>query len=133
MAGLTLGGGIGWIMRKLRLTIDKLLSVDVVTADGEWSGQRGGERRAVLGCPGGGGDFGIVTEFEFRLNPLGPEVWPARSSGRWTAPSVLRFYRDWVADCPDELTTIVVQRRAPDLPVVPPDLVGQARHCRVAC
>jgi FAD/FMN-containing dehydrogenase len=135
LAGLTLGGGIGWIMRKHGLTIDQLLSVDVVTADGEFV-QASAERNADLfwGVRGGGGNFGIVTDFEFRLHALGPQVmagpvfWPASD-----APSVLRFYRDWIADCPDELMTIVVQRRAPALPVVPPDLVGQLVIAVVAC
>jgi FAD/FMN-containing dehydrogenase len=121
VAGLTLGGGLGWIMRKYGLAIDNLVSVDVVTAGGELL-KASQTRNADLfwGVRGGGGNFGIVTEFEFRLHALGPEVfagpifWPIRD-----APRVLRFYRDWIADCPDELMTIVVQRRAPALPIVP--------------
>jgi FAD/FMN-containing dehydrogenase len=135
VAGLTLGGGIGWIMRKYGLTIDQLLSVDVVTADGEFVKASADENADLFwGVRGGGGNFGIVTDFEFRLNPLGPEVvagpvfWPMED-----APEVLRFYRDWVADCPDELMTIVVQRRAPALPIVPPDLVGERVVAVVAC
>ena len=75
---------------------------------------------------GGGGNFGIVTEFEFRLNPVGPMVlagpifWPMEES-----PKVLRFYRDWIADAPDELMTIVVHRKAPALPFVPAELHGE--------
>jgi FAD/FMN-containing dehydrogenase len=135
LAGLTLGGGIGWIMRKYGLTIDQLLSVDVVTADGAHVVASETEHPDLFwGVRGGGGNFGIVTEFEFRLNPLGPEVvagpvfWPAED-----AREVLRFYRDWIADCPDELMTIVVQRRMPALPVVPPDLVGKRIIAVVAC
>ncbi|MEX2100290.1 MAG: FAD-binding oxidoreductase [Acidimicrobiia bacterium] len=135
LAGLTLGGGIGWIMRKYGLTIDQLQSVDVITADGEFV-KASEDHNADLfwGVRGGGGNFGIVTDFEFRLNPLGPYVvagpvfWPMED-----APDVLRFYRDWIADCPDELMTIVVQRRAPALPVVPPDLVGKLVVAVVAC
>jgi FAD/FMN-containing dehydrogenase len=134
LAGLTLGGGIGFIMRKYGLTIDNLLSVDVITAEGEFVKASEHENADLFwGVRGGGGNFGIVTEFEFRLNPLGPHVvagpvfWPMEE-----AANVLRFYRDWIADCPDELMTIVVQRKAPDLPVVPPDLVGQ-RVVAVAC
>jgi len=135
LAGLTLGGGIGWIMRKHGLTIDQLVSVDVVTADGDFVTASEDENAELFwGVRGGGGNFGIVTEFEFRLNPLGPEVfagpvfWPAKD-----APQVLRFYRDWIADCPDELMTIVVQRRAPALPVVPPELVGELVIAIAAC
>lgn len=135
VAGLTLGGGIGWVMRKHGLTIDQLLSVDVITADGELV--RASEEENVdlfWGVRGGGGNFGIVTDFEFRLNPVGPYVvagpvfWPMED-----APKVLRFYRDWIADCPDELMTIAVQRRAPVLPFVPPDLVGKHVIAIVAC
>jgi FAD/FMN-containing dehydrogenase len=135
LAGLTLGGGIGWIMRRYGLTIDQLQSVDVITADGELV-KASEDQNADLfwGVRGGGGNFGIVTDFELRLNPLGPYVvagpvfWPMEE-----APKVLRFYRDWIADCPDELMTIAVQRRAPALPVVPPELVGQLVVAIVAC
>jgi hypothetical protein len=127
VAGLTLGGGLGWIMRKCGLTVDNLLSVDMVTADGESVTASATVNPDLFwGVRGGGGNFGIVTEFEFRLHQLGPDLiagpvlWPMED-----APKVLRFYRDWVADCPDELMTIVVQRRAPDLPSVPRNLVGR--------
>ena len=135
VAGLTLGGGIGWIMRKYGLSIDNLVSVDVVTADGEFVKASENENADLFwGVRGGGGNFGVVTDFEFRLHPLGPQVmagpvfWPMED-----APEVLRFYRDWIADCPDELMTIVVQRRAPALPVVPPELVGKHVIAVAAC
>ncbi len=135
VAGLTLGGGLGWIMRKYGLTIDNLLSVDIVTAGGELLKASETQNADLFwGVRGGGGNFGIVTEFEFRLHALGPEVvagpifWPIRE-----APRVLRFYRDWIADCPDELTTIVVQRRAPALPSVPKEMVGKHVIAVVAC
>jgi hypothetical protein len=135
VAGLTLGGGLGWIMRKHGLTVDNLLSVDMVTADHEFV-KASEARNADLfwGLRGGGGNFGIVTEFEFRLHPLGSEVfagpifWPMEDT-----PKVLRFYRDWIADGPDELMTIVVQRRVPALPVVPADLVGRHVIAVAAC
>ncbi|HUQ62827.1 MAG TPA: FAD-binding oxidoreductase [Acidimicrobiales bacterium] len=127
LAGLTLGGGIGWVMRKLGLTIDQLLSVDVITADGAFvRGSEDENADLFWGVRGGGGNFGIVTDFEFRLNPVGPYVvagtvfWPMED-----APAVLRFYRDWIAGCPDELMTIVVQRWLPASPVVPVELVGR--------
>ena len=127
LAGLTLGGGIGWLMRKYGLTIDQLLSVDLITAEGDFVKASASENSDLFwGVRGGSGNFGIVTEFEFRLNPVGPMVlagpifWLMEES-----PEVLRFYREWIADCPDELMTIVVQRRAPPLPAVPRDLVGK--------
>lgn len=126
LAGLTLGGGIGWLMRKYGLTIDQLLSVDLITADGEFVKASERENPDLFwGVRGGGGNFGIVTDFEFRLNPVGPIVlagpilWPMEES-----PNVLRFYRDWITDAPDELTTIVVHRYAPPLPVIPTELHG---------
>jgi FAD/FMN-containing dehydrogenase len=135
LAGLTLGGGIGWIMRKHGLTIDQLVSVDLVTAGGELVKASETENPDLFwGVRGGGGNFGIVTEFEFRLVPLGPQVmagpvfWAMED-----ARQVLRFYRDWIAGCPDELMTIVVQRKAPALPVVPPELVGKRVIAVAAC
>ncbi|MEA2272210.1 MAG: hypothetical protein QOI98_918, partial [Solirubrobacteraceae bacterium] len=127
VAGLTLGGGIGWIMRKHGLSIDQLLSVQLVTADGEQVRASETENADLFwGVRGGGGNFGIVTEFEFRLVELGPEVvagpvfWPMEQS-----PDVLRFYRDWIAAAPDELMTIVIHRKAPPLPFVPAELHGK--------
>ena len=135
VAGLTLGGGIGWIMRKHGLSIDQLVSVDLVTADGELV-QASADENADLfwGVRGGGGNFGIVTEFEFRCVPLGTQVlagpvfWPMEQSGE-----VLRFYRDWVAEAPDELMTIVVHRKAPALPFVPEELHGKHVVMVVCC
>ena len=135
VAGLTLGGGIGWIMRKHGLSVDQLVSVDLVTADGEFVTASADENEDLFwGVRGGGGNFGIVTEFEFNCVPLGPEVlagpvfWPMEQSGE-----VLRFYRDWVADAPDELMTIVVHRKAPPLPFVPDDLHGKPVVMVICC
>jgi hypothetical protein len=127
LAGLTLGGGVGWLERKYGLTIDQLLSVDVVTAEGEFL-RASEEENADLfwGVRGGGGNFGIVTEFEFRLNPVGPTVlagpimWAMEDS-----PKVLRFYREWIKEVPDELTTIVTHRRVLPVPTIPEELHGK--------
>jgi FAD/FMN-containing dehydrogenase len=135
VAGLTLGGGIGWIMRKHGLSVDQLVSVDLVTAEGEFV-RASAEENADLfwGLRGGGGNFGIVTEFEFRCVELGTEVlagpiiWPMTKSGE-----VLRFYRDWVAEAPDELMTIVIHRKAPPLPIIPAELHGQPVVMVVPC
>ena len=87
VAGLTLGGGIGWIMRKHGLSVDQLVSVDLVTADGEFVKASAEENPDLFwGVRGGGGNFGIVTEFEFRCVPLGPQIlagpifWPMDKS-----------------------------------------------------
>ena len=135
VSGLTLGGGIGWLMRKYGLTIDQLVSVDVITADGAFLKASQHENADLFwGIRGGGGNFGIVTEFEFRLNPVGPIVlagpvfWSIGDS-----PGVLRFYRDWIADAPDELMTIVIHRKAAPLPYVPPELHGKLVVGVVCC
>jgi len=135
VAGLTLGGGIGWLHRKHGLTIDRLLSADLITADGEFVKASETENADLFwGIRGGGGNFGIVSEFEFRLDPIGPTVlagpivWPMAQ-----APNVLRFYRDWIAAAPDELMTIVVQRRLLPLPFVPRELHGELVVIVVCC
>jgi len=135
LAGLTLGGGIGWLQRKYGLTIDQLIAVDLITAEGELVKASETENADLFwGVRGGGGNFGVVTQFEFRLNPLGPNVvagpvfWPIEES-----PDVLRFYRDWIAAAPDDLMTIVIHRKAPPLPFIPPELHGKPVVAVVCC
>jgi FAD/FMN-containing dehydrogenase len=127
VAGLALGGGIGWLMRKHGLTVDNLLAVDIVTAEGEPLRASEHEHPDLFwALRGGGGNFGVVTSFEFRLHPVGPAVlagpilWNAID-----APDVLRFYRDFVRDAPDELGTVVRFGAAPPLPDIPEDLHGR--------
>jgi FAD/FMN-containing dehydrogenase len=121
VAGLTLGGGVGWLMRKHGLTVDNLLAVDVVTAEGELLRASDDEHPDLFwALRGGGGNFGVVTSFEFRLHPVGPTVlagpilWDATDAGE-----VLRCYRDFVRDAPDELGTVVRFGAAPPLPAIP--------------
>jgi FAD/FMN-containing dehydrogenase len=135
LSGLALGGGINWLMRKYGLTVDQLLSVDLVTAEGELVKASVSENADLFwGVRGGGGNFGIVTDFEFRLNPVGPSVlagpifWLMEES-----PNVLRFYREWIAEAPDELMTIVIHRKAPPLPFVPRELHGKLVVGVVCC
>jgi FAD/FMN-containing dehydrogenase len=135
IAGLTLGGGIGWVHRKYGLTIDNLVSVDLVTAAGDHVRASADEHPDLFwGVRGGGGNFGVVTSFEYALQPVGPDVlagpvfWHASD-----APEVLRFYRDWIATVPDEYMSLVVLRQAPALPIVPPDLVGKPVVGVVSC
>ncbi len=127
VAGLTLGGGIGHLMRKFGLSIDALRSCDVVTADGEFVVASEEENADLFwGLRGGGGNFGVVTNFTFALQPLGPTVlagmvvWPMDQ-----APAILAFIRDFIAEAPDEVGLMGNLRLAPPLPVAPPSLHGQ--------
>lgn len=124
VGGLTLGGGVGWLMRKHGLTVDNLLAVDVVTANGELLRASEDEHPDLFwALRGGGGNFGVVTSFEFRLHPVGPSVlagpliWDASD-----AAEVLHCYRDLISDAPDELGTVVRFGTAPPLQVIPEDL-----------
>jgi FAD/FMN-containing dehydrogenase len=134
IAGLTLGGGLGWLMRKHGLACDNLLSADVVTADGECLRACKTEHADLFwGLRGGGGNFGVVTSFEYRLHPVGtvlagPVLYPADA-----ARAVLGAYRDWLPDAPDELTTIVVLRTAPPAPFLPPEVHGRPVVVLGAC
>jgi FAD/FMN-containing dehydrogenase len=127
IAGLTLGGGIGWLMRKYGATVDNLLSVDLVTANGELlTASESVNPDLFWGVRGGGGNFGIVTSFEYRLHPVGatvlagPIFHPLED-----ASQVLRFYREFAAAAPDELTTIFELSVAPPLPFLPEDVQGK--------
>jgi FAD/FMN-containing dehydrogenase len=127
IAGLTLGGGFGWISRKYGLTVDNLLSAEVVTASGEVVIASPEENPDLFwGVRGGGGNFGIVTRFTFRLHKLGPEVFtglivhPASD-----ARQLLQFHREFVAQAPDELSVWLVIRKAPPLPFLPQVVHGQ--------
>ena len=124
IAGLTLGGGFGWLTRKYAMTCDHLLSADIVTADGD-AVRASEEENADLfwGIRGGGGNFGVATSFEYRLQPVGPIVvaglvaYPMEK-----ATELLRFYRDFATEAPEELTTIFVLRIAPPAPFLPEEL-----------
>ncbi|MBY5386401.1 FAD-binding oxidoreductase [Rhizobium leguminosarum] len=127
IAGLTLGGGFGWLTRKFGLTLDNLLSVDVVTADGELVKASETEKPDLFwALRGGGGNFGVVTSFEFKLNPLNPEVLAGLVVHPFAdAEKVLREYRLALDAAPDELTCWVVMRQAPPLPFLPAEWHGK--------
>lgn len=135
IAGFTLGGGIGWLMRKHGLTIDNLVSADVVTADGRLV-TASAERHPDLfwALRGGGGNFGVVTSFEYRLHPVGPSVLggvglhPVERAGE-----VLRFYNQWTATLPDEMTSMVAFIAAPPLPFIPEPLHGTSMIAVAVC
>jgi FAD/FMN-containing dehydrogenase len=127
IAGLTLGGGIGWLSRPFGLACDNLVSADVVTADGDQVVASAEQNTDLFwGLRGGGGNFGIVTSFQYNLHPVGPMLlaggvmYPASD-----APAVLRFYRDWAAEQPEHVSTMVALITAPPAPFVPPELRGQ--------
>ncbi len=96
IAGLTLGGGLGWLMGKHGLSCDNLVSADIVTADGRLLTASADENPELFwGLRGGGGNFGVVTSFEYRLHPVGPVLAGMVLYPRAEAPAVLRFYRDY--------------------------------------
>jgi FAD/FMN-containing dehydrogenase len=127
VAGLTLGGGLGWIARKHGPASDNLLSAEVVTAGGDLVRASAEENADLLwGLRGGGGNFGVVSSFEYQLHPVGPEVLAGGVLHSFAdAPDVFRFLGVFVADAPDELSvTASTFRAAPPLPV-PPELYGE--------
>ena len=127
ISGLTLGGGFGWISRKLGLTIDNLLSADVVTADGELKHASQTENPDLFwALRGGGGNFGVVTAFEFQLHKLGPQVLSGLIIHPFEhAETVLKGYRQALDAAPDELTCWAVLRQAPPLPFLPTEWHGK--------
>jgi FAD/FMN-containing dehydrogenase len=124
VAGLTLGGGIGFLMRKHGLAVDNVVEAEVITAGGDIVRASAEDHPDLFwALRGGGGNFGVVTSFRFALHPVGPTViagpvfWAAEDT-----TAVLRFYREFVADAPDELGTVVRLGTIPQLPVISPDL-----------
>ena len=127
VGGLTLGGGIGHLMRAFGLAIDNLISCDVVTASGDYVVASETENADLFwGLRGGGGNFGVVTSFEFKLHQLGPEIlagmvlWPLDQ-----APKVLPFLREFIANAPDQVGMMGSLRLAPALPAIPEEMHGK--------
>ena len=135
VGGLILGGGIGHLMRTYGLAVDNLLSCDVVTANGDIVIASEDENPDLFwGLRGGGGNFGIVTSFELRLHPLGPQI-PA-GMVVWSmqdAVPVLGLLRDLAAEAPDDLGILANLRLAPPLPVIPTELHGKPIIALVVC
>ena len=127
VAGFTLGGGIGWLMRRYGLACDNLLSAEVVTADGRQLRASAADHGDLFwGLRGGGGNLGIVTRFEFGLHPVGPEVLGGlRLYPHRLAAEVIATWRDLMVAAPDELTLSTVLRRAPASPAIPEHLYGE--------
>jgi FAD/FMN-containing dehydrogenase len=127
IAGLTLGGGIGWLMRKHGLACDNLIAAEVVTADGRLIHASETENADLLwGLRGGGGNFGIVTQFEFALHPVGPMVYagPIFYSANADA-DLLRAFREWAPGTSDDVTAVLNLTAAPPLPVIPEEWHGR--------
>jgi len=127
VAGLTLGGGFGWLSRAYGLTIDNLLSADVVLASGALVHASADEHPDLFwALRGGGGNFGVVTSFEYRLHPVGPEVLAGLVVQPFhLAREILEQYRKIVAHAPDELSCWIVMRKAPPLPFLPTEVHGK--------
>jgi FAD/FMN-containing dehydrogenase len=126
VAGLTLGGGFGWLSRKYGMTIDNLVSVNIIMVDGkELIADAENNQDLFWAIRGGGGNFGIVTQFEFALHPVGPEilagliVYPLSQ-----AKQVLTKYRKFTASAPEELSVWSILRQAPPLPFLPEKVHG---------
>jgi len=127
VSGLTLGGGFGWLSRKYGLTIDSLRSVEMVTAAGDLVHASEDENKELFwALRGGGGNFGVVIQFEFDLHPLNQDilagllVFPAEQG-----TAILKQYRDYVSDLPEESNVWVVLRKAPPLPFLPNEVHGK--------
>jgi FAD/FMN-containing dehydrogenase len=127
VAGFTLGGGIGWLMRKHGLACDNLVGADVVTADGRLVHASESENADLLwGLRGGAGNFGIVTQFELALHPVGPLVYAGLIffAAEHDA-ELLRIFREWAPGAPDDITAALNLTTAPPLPVVPEEWHGK--------
>ena len=127
IAGLTLGGGFGWLTRQYGMTIDNLIAADVVTADGKSVRASAQENPELFwALRGGGGNFGVVTRFEFQLHRVGPEIFAGLIVFPFAqARQVLRQYREFVKTAPEALNVWVVLRQAPPLPFLPAEVHGK--------
>jgi FAD/FMN-containing dehydrogenase len=120
VGGLTLGGGVGWMVRKYGLTIDNLLSVDLVTADGQFLRASADENPELFwAVRGGGGNFGIATSFTFRLHPAGMILGGATFYDAADAERIVRTAARYAAGAPDELTTMIMFMPVPPAPFIP--------------
>jgi len=134
VAGLTLGGGIGYLARGYGLSLDNLMSADIVTADGKFLIASEEENQDLFwAIRGGGGNFGVVTSFEFRVHPVkdiygGPMFYELKH-----IKDVLTFYRDYIKDAPDEMGCFPAFQIAPPLPFIPENRHGDTFVAMVAC
>jgi FAD/FMN-containing dehydrogenase len=127
VAGLALGGGLGWLSRKHGMTVDNWVAADVVTADGNKVTATADDHADLFwAIRGGGGNFGVVTRFEFELHPVGPDVFAGLIVYPYSeAKSVLEQYKEYIAQASDDMCVWVVMRQAPPLPFLPEDVHGK--------
>ncbi len=136
IAGLTLGGGNqAWLIRKYGSAADNLVSADVVTANGNYLTASATENEDLFwAIRGGGGNFGVVTSFEYQLHPVGPVVLAGPALYSWDrAKEVTQFYLNFVKDIPDELTTMLMYWNAPPAPFLPESIHGKPVAAIVVC
>lgn len=135
VAGYTLGGGTGYLARKYGLGLDNLVAAEVVLADGRVVEASEDENEDLFwGLRGGSGNFGIVTSFDFRLHPLGPEVVSAQAFHPFDdARDALHFYREFMAEAPDEVTAYAFVLRVPPVEPFPEHHHGKVAIAFVAC
>lgn len=135
VAGLTLHGGVGWLLRKHGLSIDNLLAAEMVTADGQFRRADIHENADLFwAIRGGGGNFGVVTAFEFKIHPVGPQVWmsvPMYPLER--ASEVMAAFRDYMQEAPDELMALATYWSAPEAPQVPKNHHGAPVVILLSC
>jgi hypothetical protein len=135
VAGLTLGGGFGYLTRRWGWTADNVTGMDMVTADGRLVHASSEENQDLFwGLRGGGGNFGVVTNIDYKLYPVGPEIigglviWPAEE-----ADKVLEFYRTYAEQAPAELTLVAIMRPSPPAPWIPQEWHGKPIIALLAC
>jgi len=135
VAGLTLGGGMGHLMRKLGLTVDNLLAAEIVTADGKILRASATDHPELFwAIRGGGGNFGVATRFEFQLSPIGPTVLSGLAF--WApeqGPELMKRYREITTNCPDDVSTLFVYLHAPPFDFVPKDVQLKPGYALVVC
>jgi FAD/FMN-containing dehydrogenase len=135
IAGLTLGGGFGYLTRRLGWTADNIVGMDIITADAQMVRASSDDNVDLFwGLRGGGGNFGVVTGIDYILYPVGPEIvggmvaWPATE-----APKVLELYRTFSEQAPPELTLVALMRPAPPAPWLPKEMHGKPIVALLAC